>query len=136
MLVRGAAALDLSRAMFADDLAKLPAELGLEVLLTPGYEAGKARVRAEIEEGSLAAHGARFEGLEWRLDAMISTSRFRRVAMPVATLTLHDGKGKRRRALTLQATLSEVLEIERACARIREDALAASPRPEDASGPE
>lgn len=121
-LIRGASALDMSRASFADDLARLPWTHDLGALLLPGYDAAKAMVRAEIARESVTDHGKMLSGVDWRLDTVASSNRGGNIGVPIALLTLRYRRGKRRGGVTFQASLNGLRELHDTCGRILDEA--------------
>jgi hypothetical protein len=118
-LLRSAACIDLPRDLFAHDLDRLEANPPvLGPILLPGYEAAKARLRAEILRETLADHGKLLEGIDWRLDSLSSSSRGDKLRAPVAVLTFRYQEGGRKGRITLQVMPETLQELQRICDRL------------------
>lgn len=118
-LLREACSLDLSRALFAEDLARLSGpDAELAAILLPGYDAAKAQIRAEILRGSLADHGKLLEGIDWRVDYLTTSSRGDKLRIPVALLTLRYREGKRKKRVTLQLLPDAIKDLRAICDRM------------------
>src|SRR6185436_2551560 len=95
-LLRRAAAIDLSRALFTEDLAQLAGSTPeLAALLLAGYEAGKAVVRRELLRSALFDHGKLVEGVSWRVDQLTTSNRGDKLDARVVSLTLRYQEGER-----------------------------------------
>lgn len=118
-LLRSAASLDLSRAVFAEDLTSLMGE-GREVseLLLAGYDRAKILIRAEILEGALADHGKLCEGIDWRVDYLTSSNRGEKLRIPVAMLTVRYREGNRSDRITVQFLPDAIKELRMICDQI------------------
>lgn len=115
-LVRRAAALDLSRALFAEDLAQLAGSAPeLAALLLAGYESGKAFVRREIVRGALLDHGKLLEGLDWRVERLTASNRGDKLDARVVSLTLRYREGERNERITLQMLPESIAELRAMC---------------------
>lgn len=119
LLYTRAGALDLSPALFAEDVAALGGGDGpLGALLVSWYEAAKALVRRGIFERTVLDHGHVLVGLDWRVDRVVGSDRGAAFDAPVAlmTLRLREGTNEERRTIYV---LPEVLgQIKEACTRI------------------
>jgi hypothetical protein len=118
-LLRSAVSLDLSRAVFAEDLASLVGN-GREIseLLLAGYDSAKSLIRAEILQGALADHGKLCEGIDWRVDYLTSSNRGEKLRIPVAMLTLRYREGSRSDRITLQFLPDAIKDLQKICAQI------------------
>ena len=118
-LLRSAVSLDLSRAVFAEDLASLVGN-GREVseILLAGYDSAKNLIRAEILQGVLADHGKLCEGIDWRVDYLASSNRGEKLRIPVAMLTLRYREGSRRDRITLQFLPDAIKDLRKICDQI------------------
>ena len=118
-LLRGAASLDLSRAVFAEDLASLSGK-GDEIseLLLAGYEQAKNLIRAEILQGALADHGKLCEGIDWRVDYLTSSNRGEKLRIPVAMLTVRYREGNRSDRITVQFLPDAIKDLRKICDQI------------------
>ena len=118
-LLRSAISLDLSRAVFAEDLASLVGN-GREVseLLLAGYDSAKNLIRAEILQGALADHGKLCEGIDWRVDYLTSSNRGEKLRIPVAMLTLRYREGSRSDRITIQFLPEAIKDLGKICDQI------------------
>ena len=118
-LLRSAVSLDLSRAVFAEDLGSLVGD-GHEVseLLLAGYDSAKNLIRAEILQGALADHGKLCEGIDWRVDYLTSSNRGQKLRIPVAMLTLRYREGSRSDRITVQFLPDAIHDLRKICDQI------------------
>jgi hypothetical protein len=118
-LLRSAVSLDLSRAVFAEDLASLAGEgRELSELLLAGYDSAKKLIRAEILQGALADHGKLCEGIDWRVDYLASSNRGEKLRIPVAMLTLRYREGSQSDRITLQFLPDAIRDLRKICDQI------------------
>lgn len=117
-LVREASALDLSRALFAEDLAALSGGPDVGALLLPGYETAKAFVRRDIVRRALADHGKLLVDVEWRVDTITASGHGAKLRAPVAILTLQVQEGERQERVTLQVLPSTLEQLRKICDQI------------------
>ena len=118
-LLRSAASLDLSRAVFAEDLANLSGEgQELSELLLAGYDRAKNLIRVEILQGALADHGKLCEGIDWRVDYLTSSNRGEKLRIPVAMLTLRYREGSRSDRITVQFLPDAIKDLRKICDQI------------------
>lgn len=115
-LVRRAAARDLERALFAEDVAALLGSADGSALIE-GYEIGRAVVRRELVRAMLAEHGPVVDGISWRVEVITGSSESETMRVPVASLTLRYKDGDRKDKLTLQLTQDALRELKRLCDR-------------------
>jgi len=118
-LLRSAISLDLSRAVFAEDLASLSGD-GPQIseLLLLGYERAKSLIRAEILHGALADHGKLCEGIDWRVDYLTSSNRGEKLRIPVAMLTVRYREGNRSDRITVQFLPDAIKDLRKICDQI------------------
>jgi hypothetical protein len=115
-LLREAASIDLSRAAFAADLEALSSEAeAIGALLLPRFESAKAFVRREMLRNTIADHGKLLESVTWRVDHPASSSRGKRLAGRVVSLTLGYREGDRRERVTLQVLPEALVELKKLC---------------------
>ncbi len=118
-LVREAAVRDLSRAVFAEDLAALG---GLEgdamTTLISRYDIAKRLVRDEALRRSLADHGKLLEQITWRADHIGSSSQGERLNAPISLLSFTYIEGDRRERLTLQVLPAQLRELRALCDKL------------------
>lgn len=116
LLLRQAAALDLSREAFQEDMEVLwagntaPAEL-----LLPKYTAVRNWLRQRIIEDTLADHGKVLVTLDWRLDQVHASHRGGSINTPVAFLRLHYREGEEQQQISLQVTPDTVRNLRNVC---------------------
>lgn len=115
-LVRRAAAIDLSRALFAEDLAQLAGSAPeLAALLLAGYEAGKSVVRRELLRNALLDHGKLVEGVDWRVDRLATSNRGDKLDARIVSLTLRYREGEHNERITLQMLPESIAELRAMC---------------------
>lgn len=115
-LIRRAAAIDLSRALFAEDLDQLAGSAPeLAALLLAGYEAGKAFVRREILRRALLDHGKLVEGVNWRVERLTTSDRGDKLDARVVSLTLRYREGEHNQRITLQMLPESIAELRAMC---------------------
>jgi hypothetical protein len=115
-LIREAASLDLSRAAFMADLEALSEEAeAIGALLLPRFESAKAFVRREMLRNTIADHGKLLESISWRIDHPASSSRGKRLAGRVVSLTLNYREGDHRERVTLQVLPEALVELKKIC---------------------
>jgi hypothetical protein len=118
-LLRSAVSLDLSRAVFAEDLASLVGNAReVSEILLAGYESAKSLIRAEILQGALADHGKLCEGIDWRVDYLTSSNRGEKLRIPVAMLTLRYREGSRSDRITVQFLPDAIKDLRKICDQI------------------
>ena len=115
-LLRRAAAIDLSRALFAEDLALLTGSAPeLAALLLVGYEAGKSVVRREILRNALLDHGKLVDGVDWRVDRLTTSNRGDKLDARVVSLTLRYREGEHNERITLQMLPESIADLRAMC---------------------
>jgi hypothetical protein len=119
-VVRRAALLDVPQDAFIADVARLgPAGRDVAPLLGAGFEAAKLQVRGDAVRRALTAHGSVLEGVDARVDLVMSYAPSEpSVKFPVGLLTLRYREGDRARRITLQATPDAIAELKAACERL------------------
>jgi hypothetical protein len=114
-LIRGAAGLDLSAALLAEDLGALCNSPEITDLVLRGYDAGKASVRMEILRQAVVDHGKVLTRIEWRVDTMMTSNRGSELRAPIAVVTLHYQEGECRHQITLHAVPAVLVELRNLC---------------------
>lgn len=118
-LVRQASMHDVAAAEFRADIALLCGEASeASDLLMRGYEAGKAQVRVEILRASLREHGKVLDGVDWRVDTMVASSRGLALSAPVCVLTLRYSEGDASERMTVHLPLEAVRELQAICGAV------------------
>jgi hypothetical protein len=123
-LVREASARGLDRGRFEDDIVRLlggplsPEAAVIAPLLLSHYDAARAALSAVAARDTVADHGAVLQAIEWRLDAILASSRGDAGAARVAVLTLVYREGNREERLTLHVSPEKIDELRRACERM------------------
>ena len=123
-LVREAALRGVDRARFEEDLVRLaggprsPDAAVIAPLLLSRYDAACAAVRAETVERTMREHGASLVSVEWRVDAILASSRGDALDTKTALLTLGYTAGSREERLTLHLSRDKIEELRRACERM------------------
>ena len=118
-LLREAALRDLSRAVFAEDLASVAgADSEVFARMLPRYEAAKRVVRDEVLRRSLTDHGALLDGTSYRVDYLVSSSHGDKLNVPVTLLTLAYTEGTRRERLTLQVLPEQLRALRAICDKL------------------
>lgn len=118
-LLHQAAAFDLDRDRFAQDLAALSDlhALSLDPLL-PLYDGLKGELRGRILGDTLTDHGKVLLGLDWRVDNVLASDRGVDLQGTVLMLTLRYQEGERIERITLQLTPDALAELKRFAQRI------------------
>lgn len=120
-LVREACARGLDSGRFEDDIVRLaggplsPEAVVLAPLLLSGYEGAKASLRRAMLAHTIADHSDVLESIEWRIDAVLSSSRGDALGGRIATLTLGYRRGDRTERVTLHMSPQKIEELRRAC---------------------
>lgn len=117
-LLRQAAALDVTKADFTEDLRRIGDGAALAELLLPGFDQAKAVVRLEIARAAIVDHGALLEGVDWRVDTIGPTNRGEGLGVPVGVVTLRICEGDERRRVTLQILPDVAAELRRLCDKL------------------
>lgn len=132
-LVREACARGLDRARFEEDVVSLaggprsPEAVITAPILLSHYDAAKAALRAAMVAQTVADHGPTLETIEWRVDAVLASSRGDALEARVAVLTLGYRQGDRVERLSLLLPPQKVEELRRACERMQVRALTQRP---------
>jgi hypothetical protein len=114
-LIRGAACLDLSAALLAEDLRALCNSQEITDLVLRGYDAGKAAVRMEILRQAVLDHGMVLTRIDWRVDTMMTSNRGSELRAPIAIVTLHYQEGESQHHITLHAVPAVLVELRNLC---------------------
>jgi len=123
-LVREASARGLDAARFEDDLVRLaggalsPEAAVIAPILLSHYEAARSALRAGFVAETLEDHGAVLESVEWRVDAVISSSHGDGLDARFALITLGYREGGRKERLTLRVPPDKLEELRLACERM------------------
>jgi hypothetical protein len=118
LLLKQAAALDLSEAQFQQDLASLGGPADLAGFIQARFAETKQILRRQILLDSLAAHGKVMTDLEWRLDQVLHASKGNHLNTEIVLLTLHYQEGRTPGAVTLQLTREAAQMLRRFCERL------------------
>ncbi len=111
-----AAQQDLTVDALAEDLAALCSAAPLVTqLLLPSYAEALPSMREEMIAASLQAHGRVLANVEWRIDTIGSSSRGRKLNVPVAMVTLHYQDRQQSGSFTIQMLPSMVEELRNVC---------------------
>ena len=113
-LFRQAAIYDVGADALAEDLAALGGSALTDWLLGL-YESCKPKLRSEIAQAALLAHGRVLTGVEWRMDTIGSTNLGRNINLPVAVLTLAYRDGERTERVSLQLIPDMVRGLRNIC---------------------
>jgi len=123
-LVREASARNLDRAQFEEDIVRLcggamsPEAAIVAPILLSHYDAARASLGAVAFRETVADHGDVLRSVEWRLDAVLASSRGHTGGTRMAVLTLGYGRGPEEKRLTLHVTPDKLEELRRACERM------------------
>jgi hypothetical protein len=115
-LFRGAAKRAISKDAFEHDLRTLvgqDAARAIAAILTLHYDEAVQALRMDIVRAALLDHGSLLVGFDWRVDNIVTSPRGKKLATPVALLTLKYKNGDKVERLTVQA-LPDVLAEMRA----------------------
>lgn len=119
LLVRQAAAHDLSAAVFAEDLlAVTGGNESIARVFASGYEAVKGALRGELMRQSIGDHGKVLERVDWRADYLTASSRGERFRMPYVTMTFSYREGEEKRRVSLQMPREAVSQLRAMCDKI------------------
>jgi hypothetical protein len=121
-LLRAAARIDLDRAHFAEDLRRLAGDAdadGLAAVLLPGFERAKEHVRAGLLQRTIADQGRIVEGVDWRIEEIVSSNHGEGLRHRVALVTLSCREGDRRERISLYMGADALEELVRVYARLR-----------------
>jgi hypothetical protein len=123
-LVREASARGLDRAKFEEDIVGLcggttsPEAAIIAPILLSRYEAARSSLGAKAFRETVADHGYVLRSVEWRVDAVLASSRGNPGNAHIAVLTLGYGHGEKEEQLTLHVTPDKLEELRRACERM------------------
>jgi hypothetical protein len=116
ILLRDAAAIDLDRGHFAEDVDALSGgSPEIREMLLHGYDRAKAAVRTEMVRGTLSDHGKLLLKIDWRLDAVDVSNRGSRLMQSVAMLTLRYREGEQDGRMTVQVLPETLRELRAIC---------------------
>lgn len=118
LLLKQAAALDLTETQFQKDLESLGGPAELTGFIQARFPETKQLLRRQILMDSLAAHGKVMTDLEWRLDNVLHSSKGNRLGAEIVLLTLHYQEGRTSGAVTLQLTREAAQMLRRFCNRL------------------
>lgn len=115
-LFREAASRDLGRLPFLEDLAHASdRNVDVSRILMAGFDAAKAELRREMAAATLADHGKRLDGIDYRAEIITSSSRAKRLDIPVALLTFSYREGHGDNRITLHLSPDKVRELREVC---------------------
>ncbi|MDC3961330.1 COMM domain-containing protein [Polyangium jinanense] len=123
-LVREACARGLDRSRFEEDVVGLaggplsPEAAVIAPILLSKYDAVRSAIGAGALRDTLTDHGAVVESIEWRVDAVLASSRGDTGAAKIAVLTLGYRDGDRKDRITLHLSSEKLEELRRACERM------------------
>jgi hypothetical protein len=119
-LVREAALANLDPAALADDVVAALGPPGADVtaLLLQGYDAARVQVANEAMAGALLDHGRVLEGVDWRVDRVVSSQRTEHLPFSVAVLTLRYREFGRAERFTVQATPDQLRALKAVCEKL------------------
>lgn len=123
-LVREASARGLSASKFEEDVMELcggalsPDSVVIAPLLLSRYESARKSLMGTAYLESVKDHGDMLQSIEWRIDAVLASSRGHGGETRVSFITLGYGDGETKKNLTLQVTLEKIEELRRACERM------------------
>lgn len=123
-LVREASARGLSPSRFEEDVTSLcggalsPESVVVAPLLLSRYESARRSLVGTAYLETVKDHGDFLQSIEWRIDAVLASSRGHGGETRVAFLTLGYGEGDDKKHLTLQITPEKIEELRRACERM------------------
>lgn len=121
-LVRAAAAADLDRARFAEDIARLAGEgegARIAAVLLAGYDAAKALVRGELARRTLEDHDGLASAVDYRVEQIVASSHGANLRLRVLALTFRTAQGGREERLSVRLGPAQVEELLRACEKAR-----------------
>ncbi|MBW2524030.1 MAG: hypothetical protein JRI23_07640 [Deltaproteobacteria bacterium] len=114
-LFRRAAVFDVAAEDMEQDIRAVGGGQQLVELLRPLYEQVFPELRREIALATIAAHGKVLTNVEWRMDTLGSSSRGRKINIPVALVTLHYQDGAKADHITLQLMPDAVAGLRQVC---------------------
>ncbi|MDI1480862.1 COMM domain-containing protein [Polyangium sp. y55x31] len=123
-LVREACARGLDRGRFEEDVVRLaggplsPEAAVIAPILLSRYDAARAALGVSAFRDTLTDHGAVVESIEWRVDAVLASSRGDTGAAKIAVLTLGYRDGDRKDRITLHLSPEKLEELRSACERM------------------
>lgn len=123
-LVREASARGLSTSKFEEDVIVLcggalsPESVVVAPLLLSRYESARKSLMGTAYLEAVKDHGDVLQSIEWRIDAVLASSRGHGGESRVAFITLGYGDGETKKNLSLQVTLEKIEELRRACERM------------------
>ncbi|MBW2525280.1 MAG: hypothetical protein JRI23_13935 [Deltaproteobacteria bacterium] len=114
-LFRQGAVFDVDAAELEEDLRAVIGKQQVVDLLLPIYREVFPELRREIAMATITAHGKVLTNVEWRLDTLGSSSRGRKINIPVALVTLQYQDGPEARQITLQMMPDAVAGLRKVC---------------------
>ncbi len=122
LLLKQAAALDLSEDQFQQDLSTLSADQPNDLVqfVRERFPGAKKGLRQQILMETLATHGKVMTSLEWRLDKIQHCSKGNRLNTDIVLLTMHYQEGQNQDSITLQLTQEAAKKLKGFCDRLDE----------------
>lgn len=123
-LVREASARGLSTSKFEEDVTALcggalsPESVVIGPLLLSRYESARSSLMGTAYLEAVKDHGATLQSIEWRMDAVLASSRGHGGETRIAFMTFGYGDDENKKTLTLQVTPEKIEELRRACERM------------------
>lgn len=117
-LVRGMSLNDATEDDLVADVVRITGDEALASILVTGLAAARELVRAEAKTATLEEHGNVFDGVDWRMELVTSSSRGGALAMPVAVLTFRYHEGADKKRVTLQFPAEGLRELRNLCDRL------------------
>jgi len=90
----------------------------LAPVIVPAYEASRPRIRRDLLQRTLSAHGAIVTGVEWSLHRVLASQHAARVDADIGVITLSYREGAKAERLTLQFDRDALLRLRSACDRL------------------
>lgn len=121
-LLRAAAAADLDRALFAEDVARLAGEADaprVSSLLLAGYDAAKALIRGEIAQRTLADHEGLASAVDYRVEQIVSSTHGDNLRLRVLALTFRTSRGGHEERVSVRLGPAQIEDLLRACEKAR-----------------
>jgi hypothetical protein len=115
VLFRSAVAEACGPEEMAQDLRAIDASGRVEALLSPIYGEAFPQLRMRIAQESIAAHGPVATGIEWRMDTLGSSSRGKKLNVPVALMTFGYQRAGQSDSFTIQMLPDAVARLRDIC---------------------
>lgn len=120
-LLRAAAAVDLDRARLAEDVTRLVGEgdaPAILAVLSPGHDAARALLRAEIAQKTLADHEDLVTAIDHRVERIVASTHGDHLDLALLAVTFHKkGRGAGDERVTVRLGPEQIEELSRACER-------------------